>query len=178
MSQRKEVHDSGQRSIDPRLRIAAVVAVVTVLAVLVVFKTMAAYPAAPVATAPAEGAVSATTAQSPSAPSQSRADALVAYDEALKTGRPIYLLFHSLTCVPCVEISAVVDKVIPGYQGKVVFVNAITTEQSAQDLAAKFKFQYIPTSFFIKPDGTVSDSFTGTLTDAEMKARLDKLIAQ
>jgi thioredoxin-like negative regulator of GroEL len=166
------------KSTGPRLRIAAVVAVIAAFAVLIVLKTMAASPAAPVATAPATGAVSASATPSPEAPSQSKENALVAYDAALKTGRPIYLLFHSLTCVPCVEISAVVDKVVPGCAGKLVFVNAITTEQPAQDLAAKFKFEYIPTSFFIKPDGTVSDSFTGTLTDAEMKARLDKLIAQ
>jgi thiol-disulfide isomerase/thioredoxin len=166
------------KSTDPRLRIVAVVAVVAVFAILIIFKTMAGSPAASVATAPAAEGVSTTTAPSPSAPSQSKADAVVAYDEALKTGKPIYLLFHSLTCVPCVEISAVVDRVIPGYEGKVIFVNAITTEPSAQDLAAKFAFQYIPTSFFIKADGTVSDSFTGTLTSAEMKARLETLIAQ
>ena len=51
-----------------------------------------------------------------------------------------------------------------------VFVNAITDDPSAQQLASKFQFQYIPTSFFIKPDGTVADSFTGAMSDAEMKA--------
>lgn len=166
------------KSTDPRLRIAAVVAVIAAFAVLIVFKTIAASPRAPAVTEPATGAVSAAATPAPGAPSQSKANALVAYDDARKTGKPIYLLFHSLTCVPCVEISAVVDKVVPGYEGRVVFVNAITTEQSAQDLAAKFKFEYIPTSFFIKADGTVSDSFTGTLSDVEMNARLDKLIAE
>jgi thiol-disulfide isomerase/thioredoxin len=62
-------------------------------------------------------------------PSSSRADVTVAYAAALKTGKPIYLLFHSLTCVPCVEISAVVDKVIPAYEGRIVFVNAISDDE-------------------------------------------------
>ena len=105
-------------------------------------------------------------------------DAVADYEAALKTGKPIYVLFHSLTCQPCVEISAVVDKVMPGYEGKVVFVNAISDDPSAQQLASKFQFQYIPTSFFITPDGKVADSFTGAMPDTDMKAYLDKLIAQ
>jgi putative thioredoxin len=104
-------------------------------------------------------------------------DAAADYAAALKTGKPVYVLFHSLSCQPCVEISAVVDKVMPAYEGKVVFVNAITEDQPSQQLASKFQFQYIPTSFFVKPDGSIADSFTGAMSDAEMKTRLDKLIA-
>ena len=105
-------------------------------------------------------------------------DATADYNAALKTGKPVYLLFHSMTCDPCVEISGVVDKVLPEYAGKVVFVNAISDDASGRQLASQFQFQYIPTSFFITPDGAVAESFTGAMTDADMKARLDKLIAQ
>jgi len=83
--------------------------------------------------------------------------------------------FHSLTCVPCVEISAVVDKVVPAYKGKVVFVNAIIDDDGTQALLQKFPFQYIPTSFFIDAKGNVVDSFTGVIGEASMKAYLDKL---
>jgi len=107
-----------------------------------------------------------------------RNDAVADYEAALKTGKPIYLLFHSLTCDPCVEISGIADRVMPAYADKVVFVNALTDDPSAQGLASRFSFQYIPTSFFLKPDGSVVDSFTGVLTDADMKARLDSLLAQ
>lgn len=105
-------------------------------------------------------------------------DAVADYEAALKTGKPVYVLFHSLTCQPCVEISAVVDKVMPEYEGKVVFVNAISDDPSGQRLASRFQFQYIPTSFFIDPDGAVVDSFTGAMSEAEMKSRLDRLVAQ
>ena len=67
---------------------------------------------------------------------------------------------------------------MPDYAGKVVFVNAITDDSSAQQLASKFRFQYIPTSFFVTLDGQVADSFTGPMTEADMRARLDKLIAK
>jgi thioredoxin-like negative regulator of GroEL len=64
------------------------------------------------------------------------------------------------------------------YSDKVIFVNAITDDPSAQKLGSKFQFQYIPTSFFITADGKVADSFTGPLTEADMRSRLDRLVAQ
>lgn len=129
--------------------------------------------------APSSGAAAGDASQTGGATiTSAHNDAVADYEAALKTGKPVYVLFHSLTCDPCVEISAVVDKVMPAYEGKVVFVNAISDDASAQELASKFQFQYIPTSFFIAPDGTVADSFTGSMTDTDMKARLDKLIAQ
>ncbi len=67
---------------------------------------------------------------------------------------------------------------MPGYKDTVVFVNAITDDSGGQSLAARFKFQYIPTSFFIAPDGTVVDSFTGTLSADDMRRRLDELAAK
>ena len=76
------------------------------------------------------------------------------------------------------EISAVVDTVIPDYRDKLVFVNAITADPSGQELAAGFSFQYIPTSFFIAPDGTVEYSFTGPIDEAQMRAHLDELTAR
>ncbi len=67
---------------------------------------------------------------------------------------------------------------MPTYAGKIVFVNAISDDPSTQRLASQFRFQYIPTSFFITPQGEVADSFTGAMSGAEMKSRLDRLIAQ
>ena len=131
----------------------------------------------PVATA-ADAATETVTHPTGTTMTSTHNDAVADYAAALKTGKPIYLLFHSLTCVPCVEISAVVDRVMPGYEDRVVFVNAISDDPSAQQLASRFQFQYIPTSFFITSDGTVSDSFTGAMSEADMKARLDKLITQ
>ena len=111
-------------------------------------------------------------------PAESHADAVNAYQAALNTGKPIYLLFHSLSCAPCIEISAIVDKVIPAYEGQVVFVNAISDDEPSQRLAEQFKFQYIPQSFFIDAKGKVVDSFTGAMDETAMKAYLDRLVAQ
>lgn len=59
-----------------------------------------------------------------------------------------------------------------------MFVNAITDDASAQQLAEKFAFQYIPTSFFVTPAGEVADSYSGPLSESEMRARLDMLVAE
>jgi thioredoxin-like negative regulator of GroEL len=127
-----------------------------------------------VGTAPSpasEGAPAGTTITSV------RNDAAVDYDAAVASGKPIYVLFHSLTCEPCVEISSVADEVLPDYEGDVVFVNAITDDPSGQQLAANFAFQYIPTSFFLSAGGAeVVDSFTGAMGDAQMRAYLDALV--
>lgn len=57
-------------------------------------------------------------------------------------------------------------------------MNAITDDSAAQQLASKFSFQYIPTSFFVAADGKVVESFTGVISESDMRARLDKLAAQ
>jgi len=151
--------------------------VVAVFAGVLLAKMLGTPAAAPVANLGSPGAQAATSTAGTTITTVHN-DAVADYEAALKTGKPVYVLFHSLTCEPCVEISAVADKVIPDYEGRVVFVNAISDDPSAQQLAAQFQFQYIPSSFFITPDGKVSDSFTGAMVDTDMRARLDKLIAQ
>jgi thioredoxin-like negative regulator of GroEL len=66
---------------------------------------------------------------------------------------------------------------MPSYKDKVTFVNAITADPTGEKLAAQFSFQYIPTSFFIDVSGNVLDHYTGPLTESEMRARIDKLVA-
>ncbi len=67
---------------------------------------------------------------------------------------------------------------MPTYGDRIVFVNAITDDASAQRLASTFSFQYIPTSYFVTRDGAVSQPFTGPLTEAQMRAQLDRLVAE
>lgn len=163
-----------------KFRIAVMLIVVAVLAGVIAAKvtsqpaTTASTPSAPVAGAAGATSVKATGTTITSVHNDASAD----FKTAITSGKPVYLLFHSLSCQPCVEISAVVDKVMPDYEGKVVFVNALTEDSPSQELASKFKFQYIPTSFFITPDGKIIDSFTGSMPEADMRTRLDKLAAQ
>lgn len=105
-------------------------------------------------------------------------DAVADYEAAIATGKPVYVLFHSLTCEPCVEISAVVDRVMPSYRDTIVFVNAISDDPSGAELSSRFQFQYIPTSFFLRPGGEVQDSFTGSMDEQKLRGYLDTLITE
>lgn len=170
--------NSDKASVKAKWASPSVIIVVVVLALfggIMVAKLTGGAPAAPPA---AETGTIATPPVGAETITSTHNDAVADYEAALKTGKPVYVLFHSLTCEPCVEISAVVDKVMPEYEGKVVFVNAISDDPSAQQLASQFQFQYIPTSFFIAPDGKIAESFTGSMSDTDMRAYLDKLIAQ
>ena len=150
-----------------RRRNAIVLAVVVAFLVLVVAKLVT-DNAAPTDTPKAGGSAGSSI-------TSVHNDAVADYEAALATGKPVYVLFHSLSCEPCVEISRVADAVMPEYDGQVVFVNAITDDPSGQQLAGQFSFQYIPTSFFLSSDGTVVGTFTGAMSADEMRARLDAL---
>ena len=67
---------------------------------------------------------------------------------------------------------------MPSYKNKVTFVNAITADPTGEQLASQFSFQYIPSSFFLDANGKVIDSYMGPLTESEMRARIDRLVAQ
>ncbi len=150
----------------PSARLVILLVVIAVFAAIVLIKVLT---APGTARTPTDEGASITAVHN---------DAVADYEAALATGRPVYVLFHSLTCVPCVEISAVADKVIPEYRDRVTFVNALTDDPAGQQLAAKFTFQYIPHSFFLKADGTMVDDFEGAMDEAQMRAYLDTLVAQ
>lgn len=112
----------------------------------------------------------------PVSSADSRADAVAAYEEALDADRPIYVIFHSLTCEPCITMMVSVGEVMPEYSDRVTLVDVLSDTPSGIELAGSFGFQFIPTSFFLAPDGTVLDSYTGAMSAEELRARLDALL--
>ena len=172
MTESEDLPRPERKRTDVRLRIAVVIVVLAAFALIVVVKTGG--TASP-ATCPAP--VADSSAPSPANPPAQPSDAVAAYEAALKAGKPIYVMFHSTTCAPCIEIAGVADGVIPDYADKITFVDAVTDDPSAQELASRFSFQYIPTSFFLEADGTVVDSFTGAMDEAKMRGYLDAMVA-
>jgi len=57
----------------------------------------------------------------------------------------------------------------------VAFVDAVTTDPSAQPVIDRYPTQYIPTSVFVGADGTVADTVIGPLSEADLRTRLDAL---
>ncbi|NTW28007.1 MAG: thioredoxin family protein [Coriobacteriia bacterium] len=104
-------------------------------------------------------------------------DTAAEYKAALADGRPVFVYFHTLTCPSCKQFSPVVEKVMPDFAGKVIFVNALEEEQGAYDLATQYKFGYVPTELFLKPGGEVLKSVVGPMTESELRLQLNLLLS-
>jgi thioredoxin-like negative regulator of GroEL len=122
-------------------------------------------------------ASSPTATTSAGATTHASVDAVAAFDAARSSGKPVFLSFGSATCPTCAQMKKVVDKVVPEYQGEVVYVSAVTSDPSGKQLASQFTFQYIPASFFIAPDGSIVDSYTGALDEKRMRTYLNTLVS-
>ena len=178
MTQDQEPGESGadRKTVTVSRRLAVVLVVLAVFAGVLVAKAMS---KSTDQAGPAQ-APSSTTAAGDSSGASAQSDAVATYDAALKSGKPIYVMVHSTTCQPCVEIAAVAKTVIPDYAEKIAFVDAVTdADPSVQQLVEKLPaFQYIPQSFFLNPGGTTVDAFTGAMSESDMRARLDALLAK
>ncbi|MBW6468145.1 MAG: thioredoxin family protein [Coriobacteriia bacterium] len=100
-----------------------------------------------------------------------------AYQDARAAGSPVYVLFHSGACQPCVEAKDAADRVLPEYTDTVVYVSAHTVDSRSRDLFDEFSFRSVPTSFFVDQAGEVIDEHVGPLSDAELRERLDTLLS-
>lgn len=96
-------------------------------------------------------------------------------EDALAQGKPVYILFHSLTCEPCKEMEAVVRRVIPAFDGQITYLDVNVYDESRQDLVNQFRIETIPTSVFLDARGNTVSSFVGVMTDEQLRAYLEKL---
>ncbi|MDP2232341.1 MAG: hypothetical protein Q8K89_01795, partial [Actinomycetota bacterium] len=89
-----------------------IVVVVALFAGVQLAKTRSNQPTVPTA-ASGVAAIGGTDNAAGATMTSTHNDAVTDYEAALATGKPVYVLFHSLSCQPCVEISAVADKIMP-----------------------------------------------------------------
>lgn len=101
-----------------------------------------------------------------------------AFERALDDGRPVFLNFGLSYCDNCAEMEKSVQQVMPEYEDEVVYLHVMTDEPAGQELAKRFSFQFVPTSYFIRTDGTVLHSYTGKLDAAGVRQYLDALLAE
>lgn len=98
----------------------------------------------------------------------SASNPIVAYNVALVSGKPVYVLFHSTTCRSCIEMTKVCDEVLPEHKGRVAFVDVVTDDPASEDMVNRFKIDTIPTSIFIKK-GKVVDGFVGEMSAEQLE---------
>ena len=99
-----------------------------------------------------------------------------AVEQARAEGKPVLLCFHSLKCAPCIQIEENINKVKPEYEGKVAFVVVDVYDQSEYNFCMEYSIQTIPTTVFIKKDGTISNGYVGVLEPDQLKKELDALL--
>ncbi len=96
-------------------------------------------------------------------------------ENAKKVGKPVFLLFHSSTCIPCQQMEEIVNKVKPDFEKQIVFVDINVYDRSEQELINKFGVQAIPTSVFIGSDGIIRDGQVGVIEEKVLRKILKKL---
>lgn len=72
-------------------------------------------------------------------------------------------------------MSEVVDVVVPEFQEQIVFISGYTDDKNGRDLAKNFRFQYIPTSFFINSAGEIVETVVGPISEQELRLLLLEL---
>lgn len=99
-----------------------------------------------------------------------------AVEQAKAEGKPVLLEFHSTKCAPCIQIEENINKVKPEYEGKVAFVIVDVYDQSEYTFCMKYNIETIPTTVFIKKDGTIASGYVGLLEPDQLKKELDALL--
>jgi thioredoxin 1 len=97
-------------------------------------------------------------------------------EEAIRQGKPVFLNFHSNQCIPCIEMEKAIHEVEPEYEGRVAFVVVDVYDPAEMPLCEYFQVRVIPTSFFIRADGSVVDAYEGLLRAPELRVMLDRLL--
>jgi len=65
---------------------------------------------------------------------------------------------------------------MPDYEGRIVFVDALTTDLNAAPVFDRFPGRYIPTSIFVDDSGEAVETFVGPLDEGQLREKLDSLL--
>ena len=94
--------------------------------------------------------------------------------ELIETGQPVVIDFWAEWCGPCRRVAPRIEELAGEYEGKVLIGKCDI--EDAVDTANEFDICTIPTIVYIR-DGEVKDRQVGSASKADIKARIEKLMA-
>jgi thioredoxin 1 len=98
-----------------------------------------------------------------------------ALERALRSGKPTMILFHSNSCIPCKEMSAIVAQIEPQFKDRANFVDILFEDKAEADLIAKYGVHTIPTSVFLDKRGSYAGTNVGVIKEDALVRLLDSL---
>ena len=97
-------------------------------------------------------------------------------ERAKAEGLPVLLNFHGKGCIPCEQMGRNLDEVKNEFEGKVKFVIVDVYDPSEYNLCMDYGIETIPTTVFLRRDGTVFKGYIGVMTPDEIRAQLNALL--
>ncbi|HCG98751.1 MAG TPA: hypothetical protein DE036_02815 [Actinobacteria bacterium] len=98
-----------------------------------------------------------------------------ALERALRSGKPTMILFHSNSCIPCKEMSAIVAQIEPQFKERANFVDILLEDKAEAGLIAKYEVHTIPTSVFLDKMGSYVGTNVGVIKEDALVRLLGSL---
>ena len=117
------------------------------------------------------------TAEAASAGASSAAEDLspeAHLDRLLAAREPVFLFFHSNTCVQCVKMTGIVEEVYPDFSDSVALVDVNVYDEKNRSLLQRANIRAVPTLIFIDMEGEVG-GHVGVMEPEVLREQLRKL---
>lgn len=117
-----------------------------------------------------------TTVNEPeNAASQASSPGASALSKALKSGKPTMILFHSNSCAPCKEMSAIIEAVKTKHGDSTNFIDILVDDPAEQDFINQHGVSSIPTSVFYDKTGKRLGTQIGVIEQEQLAGMLSDM---
>ncbi len=89
--------------------------------------------------------------------------------------KPVWLLFRSETCVPCVAMQKTMDELQPEFEGKVQFISIDVNDAANREMVQKYQIVYIPANYLFDCNQKQWKQWTGATATSDMRQLLNQL---
>lgn len=95
----------------------------------------------------------------------------------LEAGEPVFLFFHSNTCVQCVRMTDIVEEVYPDFSDSVALVDVDVYDARNRNLLQRAGIRAIPTLIFVDREGEVG-GHVGVMEPDALREQLAELAGE